>query len=283
MADSIGFQTQREQLLSEYERAGVPFIASTVPIHSTRSVKATIVNPNLTTGIAWAVFQPQRVRFLDYGVGDNITMGSNTSHSANENDTNLAKAKSTNGAADVVIEGLGMSIRGRRIEYAPADIATLQPGADVAVAAVLAGITPIADPAALFLPPQVGSPANLEEALAQFFIRNASIEFEFDRRRTEKLGTLATLPEAGGNSYLRSNGVPTPDDRWLVREGYRWNRDGQPDSELVVYVTTYEALCIPISLVAAPIAPNPIIAPVAVYADLVLKLSGLQISLPGTN
>ena len=279
----VGFQTQRERLLAEYEATGVPFLASTVPLHSTRSVRGLIANADLATGVAMLVIPPQVLRFFDYGVGDQITLGAAANHQANENDTNIAKAKSTNGAADCVIEGMGIAVRGRRVEYSAIDAAAMVASPVPEVLAALTGVTPIADPAALVLPAQAGSPATLEEAIGEFVIRHASIELEFDRRRTEKLGTLATLPEAGGNSYLRSNGTPTPDTKWRIPEGYRWNRDGQPDSELVIYVRTWEPLVIPVNLCAQPMAPGAIKAPVALYVDLCLKLSGLQVSLPGTN
>lgn len=279
----VGFQTQRERLLAEYEATKVPFLASTVPLHSTRSVRGNITNADLNTGVAMLVVLPQVLRFFDYGVGDQISLGANPAHQANENDTNIAKAKSTNGAADVVIEGMGIAIRGRRVQYTPVDAAAMVATPTDDVLAALTGLSPIADPAALVVPAQLGSPATLEEAIGEFIIRHASIELEFDRRRTEKLGTLATLPEAGGNSYLRANGTPTPDTKWRIPEGYRWNRDGQPDSELVIYVRTWEPLVIPVNLCAQPAAPGLIKAPVALYVDLCLKLSGLQVSLPGTN
>lgn len=283
MEANTGFATQREILLSEYEKQGVNYLASTVPLHSTRSVRGTVVVPDLANGIAQLVIAPQSLRFFDYGVGDSIVMGADAAHVANENDTNLAKAKSTNGAADCVIEGMGISVRGRRVQYSAVDAALMVPGATDDILAALQGRAPLCDPASLVVPAQLGSPATLEEAIGQFVIRHASIELEFDRRRTEKLGTLATLPEAGGSSYLRSNGTPSPDSKWRIPEGYRWNRDGQPDSELVVYVKTWETLVVPISLCTIPGAPGVPKSPVAMWVDLTLKLSGLQVSLPGTN
>lgn len=277
------FQTQRETLLAEYEAQGVRFCASTLPLHSTRSVFGNVVNADLVNGVAQLVIPPQVIRFFDYGVGDAISLGAAPNHQANENDTNLARAKSTNGSADVVIEGMGISVRGRRVQYSAVDAALMVPGLTDDVLAALTGLAPLCDPASLVVPAQLGSPATLEEAIGQFIIKHGSIELEFDRRRTEKLGTLASLPEAGGSSYLRSNGTPSPDSKWRIPEGYRWNRDGEPDSELVVYVKTWETLTCPISLCTIPGAPGTPKAPIRLYVDLCLKLSGLQVYVPGTN
>jgi hypothetical protein len=274
------FATQREKLLDAYKKAGQEFVASTMPYHSVRSLKWDIVaQPAGQTLTAFAVARAnQSLEFFTYGVGDAIALAT-TQQKATEAETNLASGKSTNGAADFVIEGVGFSSRGARIVYPEESIAITDP--DV-LAALDTGAFPIADPAAIIMPPQVASPFNLENAMFQAILGYMSLEFEFDRRRTEKLGVVDLLPQAGAQSYLRANGVPASENRWRIPEGYLWRRDGQPDSEFLARCILQSPVIVPINLVSLP-GEVPTTAPTAIYTDITMRVFGLEVDLPSAN
>lgn len=272
------FVTARQKLLEAYKKAGQEFVATTLPYHSTASIKFEVINSaNAAAGVGFAIARRgQVVPFFDYGVGESIDLG-NVTRKATDADTNLAKGKSTNGAADFVIEGVGFSSRGGRIDYDDQNNET-----DKDVIAAHKGQLPIRDPAAIIAPPQVDSPFNLENALMQALIGYMSVEAEFDRENTKKLGAVDLLPQAGAQSYLRANGVPASGNRWMVPEGFLWRRDGEPDSELIMRVKLEEAIVVPLTLVTLP-GDNAVTVPKAIYLDLVMRLFGLQVKLPSTN
>ena len=96
-----------------------------------------------------------------------------------------------------------------------------------ALNAIRAGV-PIYDPGALYTPPQIQSPFNLEAGLYRQLAGHISVEFEWDRGRIVKMGTLEQIPEGAANSYLRAVGEPSTNDRYRIPEGYLWRREGQP-------------------------------------------------------
>lgn len=279
------FETQRKKVLDAYQKAGQPFIASTQPLHSTRTVEFTVVGAQAGAPqpFAFAVARAgQELSFFDYGIGDSVDVLNGAR--ATEAETNLASGKSTNGAADFVIEGVGFHARGMRIrttdEWGAGGAA---PVADPDVtAAIVDGDFGMYDPAAIVLPPQAQSPFNLENGMFQALLGLLTLEFEWDRKRTEPLGVVDLLPQAGAQSYLRANGVPSSENRYRIPEGYLWRRDGQPDSEFVARVRLARPLIVPISLVTAPEALNPNV-PQAIFVDVVMRLFGLEVDLPSAN
>lgn len=273
------FQTAREKLLKTYEKAKADYVANTLPYHSTRAIKFDVVDVDPTTNnMAYAVARANQVlTFFDYGVGSPIALGG-FSGPASEAETNLASAKSTNGSSDFVIEGVGFGCRGARIVSTdPADVP-----ADKDVVDALDGINPIFDPAALIVPAQVQSPFNLENGMFQALLGYLSLEFEWDRSRTEKLGVVDLLPQAGAASYLRANGEPASDNRFRIPEGYIWRRDGQPDSEFIARVRLNTPLVVPINLAQTGGDPADL-TPSAIYLDVTMRLFGLQLRLPSAN
>ncbi len=278
------FLTQRQRLIDAYAQSGEEFVASTIPYQSTLAVRFQIVERNATDQVAYAkAVAPQHLPFFSYGVGDSVNLGGTANVQATEAETNLARAKSTNGASDVVIEGVSIYQRG--IRYAePFAGPGGAPFADPDVIAAMAGNREILDPSAIIVAPQVHSPFNLENALFQALLPLMSLEFEFDRRRTLKLTAADILPQGGASSYLRSNGIPSPDCRWSIDEGLIWRRDGESDSELTVNVRLERTLVVPINLPSLPDAAAGAAAnPSDIWLQVGMRLHGLQVDLPSEN
>jgi len=194
-------------------------------------------------------------------------------------DTNQGAGKSTNGAEDYIIEGVGLSSGGYAVRYAEADHPAV---ADADVVAALNGNVALCDPAALIAPPQVGSPFNLETALFQACAPMLALSFEFDRKGLKRLGKADLLPQAGASSYLRANGEPSSANRWRIPEGFLWRRDGQPDSEFTAFLDLEEAIVCPINLVTMPGA-EAAVTPTRIYLDVTMRLFGLGVDLPSEN
>lgn len=280
------FQTQRSKVLALYRDAKQPFIASTMPYHSVRSLRFDVVESDTTNGLAFAVArQGQVLDFFSYGVGDRISLANLQNYRATEAETNLAKGKSTNGAADFVIEGVGMSCRAMLVDYGSGStnlIPAITPS-DADVISMLNGETPIWDPASIIMPPQGQSPSNLENGLFQSVLPFLSLEFEWDRKRTSKLGVCDLLPQGGAASYLRANGVPESDNRYEIPEGYVWRRDGEPDGEFLARTRLERAMVVPISLRTEVDVPTAFHAPLSIHLEILMRVYGLEVQLPSAN
>lgn len=277
------FKTQRERVVESYQKAGHPFLASTLPYHSTLSVQFDVVEADQTYGLAFAVAREnQRMSFFNYGVGDTITLGSWTGK-ATEAHTNLARAKSTNGAAEYIIEGVSLSSRCLRVDYNSSTAIVSTAVTDVDVLSAFNGESPWYDPASIVVPPQAQSPSNLENGLFQKLLPLLSLEFEWDRRVTAKIGSCSVLPQGGGASYLASNGVPDPDNVYRIPEGYLWRRDGEADSEFVARCTLQDNLVVPISLRADVDSATTFSVPETFDLELTMRLHGLEVQMPSGN
>jgi hypothetical protein len=287
------FQTQRKKVIDAYKAAGEPFVASTKPYKSTVSFQYTRANTITASAVSWLIARAnQRLQWFGYKISDVVPGNGLLSipyRPATEADTNLSKSSTTNGAEDFIIEGMSASNRNIRISYAAADGGT--PGAASAsdltdtdaLNAVRAGV-PIYDPGALYAPPQVMSPFNLESGLYRALAGHVSVEFAWDRGRIVKMGTLEQIPEGAANSYLRAVGEPSTNDRYRVPEGYLWRREGQPDCEFVVTGVLTEPIACPILNVATPSSVTPTVSVLGlVMLDVVLRLHGLSVKLPSRN
>lgn len=279
------FMTQRKAMIAAYEQAGEPFSASTKPYKSTVSWVWTATNPILTSTVGWYVCrQGQRLEWFGYKIQDPLPGAQAAYRSATEADTNLSKARTTNGAEDFVIEGLSASHARTRLTDLFANTAGTIVDPDVA--ASRSGLVPIIDPAALYTPPQIQSPFNLENALYRAMAPIIAVEFEWDRSKVVKMGTLEQLPEGAANSYLRTSGEPSTNDRYRVPEGYLWRREGQPDSEFIVRGFTTEPVAAPYLMVSVPNNTTTPAVPLAtgnVNLDVLIRLHGLSIKLPTRN
>lgn len=284
----IGFQTQRKRLLDAYAKNGKPFIARTIPYHSTGVLPFDVVDADTTNGVAFAVARRNaQIVFFSYGVGEMVDLGGTIGFQrATDAETNQAKGSSTNGAQDYVIEGVGLSSRGMRLEYDGAAEGYLDALAtDADVEAAIQGDAAVFDPAGILTPPQMQSPFNLENGMFQALLGQASLNFQFDRKRIENIGTLEMLPQAGAASYLRANGAPEASNRYRIPEGYLWRRDGEPDCELQVTVTLQRPVVVPINLAAIWGGENEgdFVAPTTIWLELVMRLFGLGVDLPSQN
>lgn len=291
----VGFQTKRQELLKMYEAANRPFIARTTPYHSVQFLQFDVVSfdssPSPGTGYAIAR-AGQELNFFSYGVGDRITVSNGVlagavQINATESETVLTKGKSTQGAADFVIEGIGLSHRATRMFCNPgATLTALQAStSDASVTASFTGVNVMADPAALLLPPQAMSPFNLEDALWQAVNPMLRLNFEIDGAQTAlaKIGPADIMPQAGASSYLRSNGNPDTSNRFRIPEGILWRRDGETDSELIVKARLDRDVIVPINGTVSPFDGATILHPDYIILDLSMRLYGLEVRLPSGN
>lgn len=284
----IGFETQRERLLNAYKAAGKTFLCNTRPYHSTAAIVLDVVDANETAGIAYAVARAgTRLTFFDYGIGEEVDLGGSVGGvRATLAETNQAEGGTTNGSMDFVIEGVGLSCRGMRVEYDGTNEGywdALVTDADVLAA--VTGDRTIYDPAPIISPPQMQSPFNLENGMFQSLLGQASLSFLFDRQRVEEIGTLEMLPQAGAASYLRANGAPEAQNKYRIPEGYLWRRAGQPDNNLNVNVQIQRAVVMPINLptVYAGSAEGQYVAPERIVLEIVMRVFGLGVDLPSQN
>lgn len=268
------FKTTRQKVLESYSEAKQAFEMESLPYHSTRQLIGTVEGETATDNSFLVFRAPQTLRFFSYGLGDQIPLGPNQVN-VTEAETNLAKGSSTNGATDYVIEGFGLHQRGTRIQYD--DLGSYQPDGNVALAC--GGERNIYDPGSILSPPQLQSPYNLEEGMFQHLIGLLSIVCEWDRKYSKKLGLVDLMPHGGGASMLRSNGLPTSENRYRVPEGLLWRRDGQPNSEFAAVVTLERDLVVPLNQIALP-ANETSDVPNYVYLEIVMRLYGVSVSLP---
>lgn len=287
----IGFSTQRKILLDSYKAAGQAITCRTIPYQSTGVFQFDVVDAALTTapGNAYAVARKNQVLTLfNYGVGDQINLGGLAGNvRATESDTNQGEGSRTNGAEDFVIEGVGFYARSMRVAYA-ANTGNLYAGTgkpvDADVLASLTGDLPVYDPASVNMPPQFQSPFNLENGTFQSLIDLVSVDFLFDRKRTEKIGTVNVMPCASAKSLLRANGEPNNSNIYRIPEGYLWRRAGQPDSEFTANLTLQRALVIPINGILPYVTQaNADAMPTTIWMEVTMRLFGLAVDLPSAN
>lgn len=296
------FKTQRTRMVEQFQATGRDFLANTMPYHSTRTLFFEVVNVNNAFGRpqAYAVARAgQELEFFGYGVGEqwvSFPVIGGTGLAATEAETNLGKAKSTNGAIDFVIEGVGMHCRGLTYflpqtagqipqggtVFAAADYVGAQ-GLDPDVFAAFTGTNLMMDPGGIVTSPQMFSPFNLEQAMFQAAVGAMSLDFEWDRRRTEKITVTDLLPQAGASSYLRANGEPSSKNRYCIDEGYLWRRDGETDSEFIASVVLQRGICIPLDIPATPNNAAAFITPRLIGLEIIMRLYGLSLAFQSSN
>lgn len=283
------FSSQRTRILRDAEKqasiTGKPFTATTRPYKSTVQIVWDVVDP-LPTGpgnarIAYAVARKnQRIELFSYAVGDAIPYGvPGQTKIATEADTNVSKGRRTNGVERMIIESISATNKDLRVAY-PANTYT---GLDNDVLGAHSGQIIVLDPGSLVCPPQVESPFNLENPFWEALKPVLQVEFEWDRGRVIKIGTLDEIPEGGAKSLLKASGIPDTKNRYKVPEGYVWDRQGEPDSEFIVRLTVADTVVIPISLVTLNGQTSIFSVPTNVYTDVTMRLHGLAVSLPSQN
>lgn len=279
------FATQRTKLLDRYKNANADFLARTKPYRSTCQLVWEIVDklPASAPTMAFAVCRGgQRMEFFNYGSGDQIPFGVGTTRLATDADTNLSKGRRTNGTEDFVMEGISLTNKGKRIQYAT-NTTPAETGADSDVLPAYLGQRSVYDPGSLLCPPQMFSPFNGENAMYQAVLPFLSLDFEFDRNRIEKIGCCDEIPEGGAKSLLNSSGDPNTNNRYKVPEGFLWRRSGEPDSEFVARATLTESVIVPISLIGLGGQTSALTVPKYIFTDIAMRLHGISIGLPSRN
>jgi hypothetical protein len=275
--------TARQRLIAgareRLQEGNVSYVIRTLPYFCKRTIEFDVRSANETDGYAYLICDKQELTFFDYQVGSRITLGANNSHQATQADTNLSKAKSTNGAADMCVEFIALQPVGARIDYGDyATTSTLWGSSDTDVVAALSGNMNVYDPGAIIMPAQVQSPVNLEQALWSAILGCAAVRLEFDRSGFRPLGSLVQFGQAGGSSYKNAFGEPTREAAFKVEEGYIWARDGQPDSDLAMTLEVYNKCMIPINLITPPDIGSGYTAPEKIWLTIIATLRGFELS-----
>jgi hypothetical protein len=285
------FNSKRTDLLDLYGKNGVPFLATTRGLQSTRSVQFDVIDLDAGGNVGYLVARKGQVlSFFNYGINDSIELSGETNHRANEGDTSLTKGMRTTASADLAIEWITAGAKAIKTRYTataggtpfPDFVAVATPATDPVIA-MLNGAAAVIDPFGVVVPADVGSSATLEHVLYQAIAPHMTCRFEWDNAdRTEKMGTIDQFVEGGGQSFLRANGNPDTANRFRVPEGFIWARESQPASEMQVIVTLTDDVVIPYSPVAAPITSTKT-ALIAAWVEIRIRLGGLLLRVPGSN
>lgn len=280
--ESVGLVTGRDQLMKRYIEAGKPFYLSTLKYWSTATFNMRVVNA--ANGVAFAVLsRNQRVTAFDYAVNSPKPDGyGGTTLLATYTDTNLTKPRQTNGADEMVIEGLSISFRDARAKFATADIPA---GLDPDVNAAFQGLRPMLDIGALFKSPQLDSPFRLEESLGRLIRPRISTTFVWDGQNNEKVGLASHAPDLPAASYLVTAGQPTEDNLYKLPEGWIWNKPGsERDTELHLELITEQTVVFPINGVIFPGgAVGSEKFPTDIAIDLHVQLNGFALGYDSQN
>jgi hypothetical protein len=286
------FNSKRTDLLDLYGKNGVPFLATTRGLQSTRSIQFDVVDPDLATNtIGYLVARKgQVINFFNYGMNDSIELSGDLNHRANESDTSLTKGSRTTASADLAIEWITSHPRAIKMAYAeaaqapfyPDFVAATTPATDP-VLQMLRGQVPIVDPFGMVLPADIGSSATLQHVLYQAIASHLTCRFEWDNGdRTEKMGTFDQFVEGGGASYLNSNGEPSVNNKFRIPEGFIWARESQPASEMQVVAKLENDVAIPYTpLVAALTSGHPHLT--FAWVEIQLRVGGILLRVPGSN
>lgn len=279
MADNQIAGTTRHNLMAEYDRNKVAYKVSTRPYISRLPFVWSVVEARPVGGpftVAFAkLTRGQANEYFGFGQGDTIQLTTTTTKRATASDTNQALGKSTNGIEDFAIESVSCTIGQTRAEYADAAFAPLA-FTDADVIAAFKGQLAVKDPGSLLMPPQAGSPFNLEDALGQALRQNVSVRFVWDSSVQIPIGTLNQVAEGGANSYLHaSGGQPSVDNRYKIPEGYSWRAKSRTDGSFYVVAEVTDTVVCPLNLIplAGQGATNAV--PTALYNDVTMRVHGL--------
>lgn len=266
--------TARDIILQQAEETGQPYVVRTSPLHSVAQFLGVVMDAQVAAGVAAVVFEPQEVSFFDFGMGQKIPLGP-SDIKAEMSETNLDKARSTNGATSMAIEGLSFSRVGYRCQYASGTAGWgVAPVSDALKAAML-GEAVVVDPFGIITPPELQSPFQLQDSLLQSLIKVASVSIDLDTSRPYDLGLLDVMPCSNGTSYLNANGVPSKESRFDIPEGILWSPDGKADADIRVRVKLHRRVVMPIHLVTLP-GGQAATAPTNVHVVTMLRLHGLS-------
>lgn len=282
--------TKRTEVLDMYHKNGQPFLATTRGFQSTRSIQFDVVDLGAGGAVGYLVARRgQTIIFFDYGQGEQIQLSGNPNHRATEAETSITRGMHTTASADLVIEWITMAPRANKLQYQiatpnqfPDFVAGVMAANDPMLTA-LQGQKPFSDPFGVVMPADVGASATLESVLYHAIAPFLTCRFEWDNAdRTEKMGTVDQFTQGGGASFLHANGNPDVGNRFRVPEGFIWAREGQPASEMQVVCTLQDDVVVPYTPVAGPLTGThtPL---VATWCEIVMRVGGLLVRVPGTN
>ncbi len=290
------FNTKRTDLLELYGKNGVPFLATTRGLQSTRSIQFDAVDIDvITNAVGYLVARKgQIITFFNYAINDSIELSGELQHRANEADTSLNTGSRTTASSDLAIEWITMHPRAIKCQYPRSIVAppiislfpdfVLGPMAAAdPVIGLLDGATAIVDPFGLVMPADVGSSATLQHVLYQAVAPHITARFEWDNAdRTEKMGTCDQFVEGGGASYLNANGDPSTNNKFRIPEGFIWARESQPASQMQVVCKLENDVVIPYTPVAAPVT-GVFTMLQHVWVEIQMRVGGILLRVPGSN
>ena len=284
--------TKRNELLSAYERNGVPFLATTRGLHSVRSLQFDVVQLDAGGAIGFLVARRGQVlEFYSYGMADQIILSGNPNHRATEAETSLTTGRRTTASADLAIEWITMAPRAIKASFVEVaapnpqfpDFVVAAMAANDPVLGALRGQVALVDPFARALAPEIGASATLQHVLYHAVAPHMTCRFEWDNAdRTEKMGTCDQFSQGGGAAYLNANGEPSQQNRYRIPEGFVWGREGQPTSDLTVICELRNDVVIPYTPPASPLStgfPDMVNA----WVEIRMSVGGLLLRVPGSN
>jgi hypothetical protein len=237
---------------------------------------------------------------FNYAINDSISdaLGSASTgqRKATGDMTSLTKKGEQSGAFERAIEGLAMVPNGIYWAFGRtvADITTagfLNGEAALAdpdsIKAYLGQIPIAFDPAARIIGPQMGSPFTLESSLMALVRDNCRLELVFDDIDRMRIGKPRHIPENGGASLSKANGLPHVSNFYPIPEGQRWGRSGREGSSMRLDLVVEQSIFFPVDLVAVfgKAAASGVSAPTPVGAALGIMFTavGPKIGLPSRN
>lgn len=220
-----------ERLIKQYEAAGDDFQITTRPYYSSGAFRFDVDSRfGALAGaqrLGLLARAGQTIDLFSYALNGSVQGVGLGARSANEADTNIAEAQETNDE-DFAIEGISATARGVRLDYAISDeFAVAFPNVSEGMVEALTEATaPIYDPASLIVPPEVGSPLNLQDTLFEALKPYVTLTESWNRKGGDHYGTLDQVPEGGAKSYLNASGEPTHHNFFRMPEGKIWRREG---------------------------------------------------------
>jgi hypothetical protein len=248
-AGSSKVATGYETLVKEYEGANIQYEVLTHPYFSTGAFAFQNVNQVIDsagfTRIWLKAARGQQVELFSYGLQDTGQgAGLNGTFPATDAETNLSERHQTNNE-DFAVEGVSLHFRGVRVSYpgAGASLFIGDPANPGLRDAIVNGSCTITDTASTVIPPEIGSPLALEDALATAIRSKVSFAPAFDRKVVDHVGRMDRFPEGGANSYLKANGEPTTHNFFRLNENYVWRKSGSETDKIFTALLRLEDDC----------------------------------------
>jgi hypothetical protein len=278
--------TASDMILKEAAASGSSYNAEGMTYYAIAAFLLTI-DHQAANGRAIATLEKQEVPFFNVGRKQQGPSGlPNTNRLFTDVDTNLAKARSTNGAARMAIESISLAKAGVRMIAEVEAGQTLSPGLSVLPAwkEALDGTRRFVDRAAAFAPLECGHPVFLEDVFSEEIRKAAVLDIDVDSETHQRLGLLSQFPCGDASSFLRAQGEPMSANRFNVPAGILWDKDGEADADIAfiarVPAPVTFALAIPTNgfdVSEDPAAPKPLkVSHIAV--EFLLRLHGVQVS-----